>query len=1011
MKTRLLLSLMGIAGTALILGTGPALSETVSEAVEVRNAEPTSANDRESEDADRLLPLEVSEIQSAIGQQQAIAPKKSDRKTENAQSLGNISENPAPLNSAEAISESDNTHHSAIARESSLPPTISEKENNGSSAIAPQSTAVKDSETNGSQRAVTSDRNAVDTQERSAFDAAAVNATGDRDRSQQQQQQQRQTNSEQPLLQVRRLSEIDRPQTSADFLTQESAPAIPIPQPEAAQVTGVKLNRTATGVEILLETPTGRQLPFSQTGDRSDRNTLIIDIKGARLALPQGETFSAENPTTGITSVTASQLDTNTIRVRVTGETQLPNASVTAGASGLVVSVTPQSEINITVTAQKSEESIQNVPASITAITGRQVQDSGITSSQDIPKLVPNFSILEGGNRSRSLLNIRGLGNIVTPNTSGGSSLGFYVDDVPYSDWFSFQSSLTDIERIEVLRGPQGTLYGQNTQGGVVNIVTRAPTNVWEVRGSTTYGFPGVRENQLTIKGPVEENLFFSLSGLYSERDGFVRNTFIDELIDNRQSLAVRGQLRWLSPARDWDVRLGLNYEENNDGPFLSVPFDRANRREVNQDFIGKIHSAGNDQSLRVFYNGSGIRFTSITARREFRNSPASGDGDAGPLPIVNANVDLNTLKWSQEFRLQSPETARTFEWLVGGYYEYKETGIDVSTMFGSGGAAFGFPPATSITPAEFTDTTYAVFSQLTYRPTPPLTITGGLRFETRNFNMERQSFLELEGVRRSAGPDINLSDSNNVVLPKLAIDYRFSPNLMVYSSIARGYKNGGFSSLPSIPEAAQFDAERTWTYEIGTKTNWLNDRLLANVAFFYTRVRDYQVIDFVPPNISSITNAESANIWGLELELRAQPARGFDLNAGVGYTNARFDRYTNGAGVKLDGNRLPSTPEFTFNAGAQYRSPNGFLGRAEVQGFGQIFFDENNEAKQEPFVLVNARIGYEFDNFGVYLYGNNLFDKTYFTSGFRSSFDPNTQFFGAIGEGRTIGVQVTTKF
>ncbi|MEG3881032.1 hypothetical protein QT972_27075, partial [Microcoleus sp. herbarium7] len=175
MKTRLLLSLMGIAGTALILGTGPALSETVSEAVEVRNAEPTSANDRESEDADRLLPLEVSEIQSAIEQQQAIAPKKSDRKTDNAQSLGNIAENPAPLNSAAAISEKENSHSGANSLESTLPPTISEKENSHSGAIAPESTAVKDSETNGSQIAVTSDRNAVDTQERSAFDAAAVN--------------------------------------------------------------------------------------------------------------------------------------------------------------------------------------------------------------------------------------------------------------------------------------------------------------------------------------------------------------------------------------------------------------------------------------------------------------------------------------------------------------------------------------------------------------------------------------------------------------------------------------------------------------------------------------------------------------------------------------------------------------------------------------------------------------------------------------------------------------------
>ena len=995
LKTRLLLSFLSVTGTALILGAGPALSETL----EVLSAKLNSANSQGMGDSYQLLPLHP---ETDTGTEQAQKTVQTEHKSgkQDAESAGNIRE---------------------ILSPSAFPSPISESDNTRSDSANPESTAVKDSENAGSETVPAiarklPDSSAKDTQQQLARDSEVPNSSGDRTQSKAEQQ----ANSQQQFSEVRRLSEIDRPHTSVEFLTQEPVPApvpqeepvpVEVPQSQVIQVTGIKLNRTAAGVEIILETPTGRQLPFSKMSDRSDRNTLIIDISGVQLALPQGEGFRAEKPATGITLVTASQLNANTVRVRVAGDRNVPNANISTNANGLVVSVTPaEDELNITVTAQKTEESVQSVPASITAITGRQVQDSGITSTQDIPRLTPNFSILESGNRARSSFNIRGLGNIPSINTSGGSSIGFYVDDVPYSDWFSFQSSLTDIERIEVLRGPQGTLYGQNTQGGVVNIITRAPTNVWESRGSTTYGFPGVRENQLTIKGPVEENLFFSLSGLYSERDGFIRNTIIDELVDNRQSLAVRGQLRWLSPARDWDVRLGLNYEENNDGGFVLVPFDDANRRKVNEDFIGKSHSAGNDQSLRVFYNGSDIRFTSITARREFKNSPASGDGDSSPLAIVNPTVDTNTLKWSQEFRLQSPENAETFQWLVGAYYEYKKTGVDITVTFDRDAATFGFPPATSITAADFLDTSYALFSQLTYKPTPPLTITGGLRFETRNFSMERQSLLELEGVRRTADPDINLNNSNNVILPKIAVDYRFNPNLMIYGSIARGYKNGGFSSLPSTPEASQFDPERSWTYEIGTKTNWLDDRLLANVALFYTRVRDYQVINFIPPSISTITNAESANIWGFELEVKAQPVRGFDLNAGFGYTNAIFDKYTNGLGVQLDGNRLANTPEFTFNLGAQYRSPNGFFSRAELQGFGRTFFEETNKAKQNAFPLVNARIGYEFDNFGIYLYGNNLLDKTYLTSSYQSNFESN-RLFGGIGEGRTIGLQVTTKF
>ncbi|URD48555.1 TonB-dependent receptor domain-containing protein [Chroococcidiopsis sp. CCNUC1] len=816
--------------------------------------------------------------------------------------------------------------------------------------------------------------------------------------------------------QIPRLSDLKPTLTNASWLTQQPSPN-EAGASEAIEVTGVRLKPTEQGLEVLLETATGQQLQATTT---SENNNLIADIPNAQLRLPDGKTFRQDKPANGIDAVIVTQQTENSIRVTITGTAELPQAEVNQSAQGLVLSVTASPELEITVTSEKIEQNLQDVPASITAITGEEVRDSGVTSTRDVAKFTPNFSTLRSnGGRTRATYNIRGLGNTSSINSSGGSAVGLYVDGVPYSDWFSYESALNgdDIERIEVLRGPQGSLYGQNTQGGVINVITEPPGDVLELGTSATIGDPGLFDGQVTLKGPFqpeESNLFFSLSGLYGEQDGFVRNTFLDRDVDTRQNYSFRGLLRWFPPEENWDVRLSANYEQYNDGSLFTVPLDASDRDEIQNDFEGENTVYTNNQALTVTHKGSDFDFTSITARRQWNNLPGSADGDSTIQSIASAGVDIKTLSWSQEFRFQSPADSQPWQWVVGAFLEDKDTDINLKTTFGADAASIGFPlppGATQSSPSDFQDTTYALFSQATYQATPQLSFTTGIRFETRDFSIDRRQLLSVGGVTAPTADDINLEDNESIVLPRFVMEYKFNPDLSVYGSVARGYKNGGFSTLPRTPEETQFERETSWSYEAGLKSAWFNNRLIANLAVFYTSVQDYQVIGFIPPNVSTVVNANGVGIWGAELELRAQPLQGLDLIASFGFVDAEFTDFTDpGTGEDYEGNKVIRTPEYTLFLAAQYRSTGGFFSRLELQGFGTYYFEPNNRRRQDPFALINARIGYEFDNFGIYLFGNNLFDKDYFTEAFDSFIIPGLAL-GTVGDGRTFGVQLRGNF
>ena len=385
-------------------------------------------------------------------------------------------------------------------------------------------------------------------------------------------------------------------------------------------------------------------------------------------------------------------------------------------------------------------------------------------------------------------------------------------------------------------------------------------------------------------------------------------------------------------------------------------------------------------------------------------------------ISLLRSVSDFDSTVWTQELRLQSPEEAEQLQWIVGGYFESREFDNNGTGSFFGDDAAAVFGPTTipgsrNITTADSLNTTWAAFGQVSYRPINPLSLTVGLRYE--NTDSELSS---LDQVLRIPGfPDTSLAmfedveENSDALLPRFAVDYRLSPEATLYGSVSRGYRPGGVNVFADSAGALRFDAERSWNYEVGVKTTWLDDRLGVNLSFFHNPVDNYQVATFDPITLltTSVRNAD-ASITGLEFDVRATPLEGLDLIAGLGFVDTEFTSFTDPAtGTNFDGNSLPYAPELTYNVAAQYRASFGLFARLELQGVGKTFFDEANTLEQDSYAVVNARLGYEFDRYGAYLFANNLFDTRYIVQ----AFDIGGARAGAFGAPVTYGVQFRSNF
>ncbi|MCG8551804.1 MAG: TonB-dependent receptor [Desulfobacterales bacterium] len=701
------------------------------------------------------------------------------------------------------------------------------------------------------------------------------------------------------------------------------------------------------------------------------------------------------------------------------------NAPVQAGAPGVAhtpetaVQTEPQSETagaarteigNITVTARKKEENVQNVPMSLSVFSNQMIEEAGIDDTSELLQYSPNVYVRDAGNNHQTV--IRGVTAFQSAMHSG---TGYYIDDVNIPLIYMQNPDLIEVERVEVLKGPQGALYGRNSESGVINIITRKPDNSYRGKVFGEYNFqdsehgtkPGYKAGA-SLSTPVVRNKFYiGMTGKYEDSDGYIKNEYNnDENADDERRVNGRINLRW-TPSENWDNALILDAMDSDEGFANGRLINNTGRHLVDYNDIHYRKQSGNTQALRLKHRGSTFDFLSVTGRSYFEDD-AKGDFDMTAFSIYPNHQKEEDTQYSQEFRISSPaDSTGPWSWLAGTYF-FQE---DLDTYFSSTGSIFAFINTTRSTDIEMKGA--ALFGQATYTLMDRLHITAGARYDYQDMD-GTQTFTD------SAGNTTTYSSgsSSGEFLPKASIAYDLTESAMAYATVAKGYMSGGYSyAMATDSDTLMYSPEYTWNYELGFKSTWLNNRLVTNLAVFYIDMEDKQVQEVSSTSFTSvIQNAAKARSYGAELEIQARPAKGWSLYGGVGYTNTKIEEWlateSDGMGgtIQYDysGNELPNVPGFSYNIGSQYIFGSGFYGRVDLLGTGRFYHDPKNTLKESTYEIINLRLGYMAENYEIVLWANNVFDTDYS----RVQFDwagMGTAVFDGIP--RQVGVTLTYRF
>jgi iron complex outermembrane receptor protein len=651
----------------------------------------------------------------------------------------------------------------------------------------------------------------------------------------------------------------------------------------------------------------------------------------------------------------------------------------------------------VLVTATNSLAESQALPAAVTTLSARELDQAGVYSLLDLPQEVPNLSLSHIGARGYAYVySVRGLEN--TPFLSDPAVV-LYVDDAPSGDVLSYQTDLLAVDRVEVYRGPQGTSFGKNAEAGVINVFTRQPGNQLEAEARASVASFNSQQYQALAMGPLaKDELFFNLAGQFSRSDGYIQNAFLHTHADELHELSGRAALKWM-PSTNWQFDFTATGNRFDDGVGL-VPLN-APTRTTYSDFDGKLDERINSQSLSVRGEVSGLAFASITTRRDFELDPSQFDLDFSPATGNISTASQVQIQWSEELRLRPAVPGEYWNWHAGFYFSRADTHSSRRTDL------FITPPgfeAFDLTDSDARSDTYAAFGECSRKVGENWEITLGLRLDETARELDRTHTSTFGSVP----PGHDTGDFFNAA-PKLTLACHLSNSVLVYGSTGLGFKAGGFSPYIDPPLSPEFQTERAWASELGIKSAWPDGRLTANAAVFYNDITDYQVEEFVPNSLNfTIVNAPHARSLGAEIEVAARPTKGWEFTGFAGYTDARLEQYTNPfSGVTVNDVRPPYVADFNAGAAAQYNHPSGLFGRVEYSEVGDTFNDTlNTDAfKQSAYGLLGVRFGFEARHWSLVLFGENLTDKEYFTVKIPSL---NA---GAPGTPRTFGLMAMVRF
>ena len=630
------------------------------------------------------------------------------------------------------------------------------------------------------------------------------------------------------------------------------------------------------------------------------------------------------------------------------------------------------------------------MPASRSALSARQISNQQINGIKELTAVIPNFYMPDYGSRASCPVYVRGVGN-----KSDGTGIGFYVDGMPFYEPLSFDTDLGDIASVEVLRGPQGTLYGRNAIGGIINISTRNPLEYQNTRVRLGYGRYNDLRTQISNYTRLSDKFGFTFGALYHHNDGAFRNSYLDEKVDKMNETEERIGL-YYKPADNWLVRLTSNFTYSDQGGYPYAPVDTETNtlQDIKYNRYSSFRRLISTNGLGITYTGPVVSFNSQTSF-QYINSKQGIDQDFTTVDKSFVENARHQNMLSQEFTLKSSSESR-YQWVIGAFGMMEHVNRTVDNFSPSAGSL-------SHTDYCVPTSSLAIYHQSTYNIWQGLTATAGIRLDyehakTKYDNLKLKAAPFTDGyydftdfVPSATAESFESSKDFTQVTPKFTLQYLTTENNLFYASVTRGYKPGGFNKSFSTKDERSYEPEYSWNYEVGTSLNLLDNLLTISADLFYIDWRHMQITSTIAGVGNITTNAGHTDSKGAELSLIVRPISGLQFTANYGYTYARFLSYEKSETVSYTNNRLPMVPNHTLSLDANYTvNPTGWLDRFMVnvglRGLGRIYWAEDNVVSQNFYTTLNAKMAFTKGIVTWELWGKNLTDTNYMAYGFKSS-------------------------
>lgn len=689
--------------------------------------------------------------------------------------------------------------------------------------------------------------------------------------------------------------------------------------------------------------------------------------------------------------------------------------SVTAQFHAPVIDSSEIKTINLNeIVVKSSRESsvmIKNLPSSISLMKAKTIEDNGITSLKDLVGFVPNFFMPDYGSRLTSPVYIRGIGSRIN-----SPSIGLYVDNVPYFEKSAFDFEFSDIDRVEVLRGPQGTSYGRNTMGGLIKVYTKEPSTDPSSRISISGGNYGYFRSDLSHSQSLNAKTGITASGFYGRSSGYFTNEFEGSNVDEDNYYGARVKLVH-TPFEQLKMQFTTGYEHSKQGgyPYAQINLETKEVSPINYDFYSSYQRDILSNSFVVDYTTEDLMFQSSSAHQYLKDDQnIDQDFTKASLFFVNQNTEQNM--FSQEFTLKN-KPGHKVSWIIGGFAFLQFVQDNVTVTYGPDGiVAYKLPgEASRVKNYDNANKGAALFTEASLNNlfTKGFTVTAGLRYDYEENIQDYLYNTFTAGVQKQVDDSRGLVNYTEI-LPKASVSYNVNRHITAYTTVTKGYKTGGFNTTFERAEDRSFKPEFSLNYEAGIKTIFLNKALTSNLSAFYIDWKDQQIYQPVPSGQGSmLKNAGRSVSKGIELEVIARPCDHFSIYSSYGFTEAKFKEYQRNPETNYKGNYIPYAPGNTVQLGADVSMNLNKWGFQKViffanyQGQGKIYWNEENSAFQDYYSLVNGKVSFLAGKFRLDLWAKNLLNEKY-TSFYFTSLGKS---FVQVGKPLQVGVNLSIKF